>query len=112
MKVLGSAVLTMEAFVMGFAIVFASKNHTGVALIVGGVIALLLLLSIGFLRTPFGWVLGSLLQFALIGFGWVATTLYFLGTLFAGLWVTAIVVGRKGEAARAAFLSQEKPKEA
>ncbi|MCX6430837.1 MAG: DUF4233 domain-containing protein [Actinobacteria bacterium] len=110
MKVLGSAVLTMEAFVMGFAILFASKSHSGVSLIIGGVIALLLLTAVGFLRSRAGWILGSILQIPLIGYGIVATTLYFLGTLFAGLWVTAIVIGRKGEAARAAFLSQEKPK--
>jgi hypothetical protein len=29
--------------------------------------------------------------------------MFFLGALFLGLWVTAIVIGRKGEAARAAF---------
>jgi hypothetical protein len=102
----------MEVFVMGFAVLFASKNHTGAALVVGGVIALLLLLSMGFLRSRMGWVLGSLLQLAVIGYGFVATTLYFLGSLFAGLWVAAIVVGRKGEAARAAFLSQERPNSA
>lgn len=110
MKVLGSAVLTMEAFVMGFAIVFASKNHSGAPLVVGGVIALLLILTVGFLKSPIGWIFGSILQVALIGYGVVATTVYFLGGLFAGLWVAAIVVGRKGEAARAAFLSQENPK--
>ncbi len=110
MKVLGSAVLTMEAFVMGFAIVFASKNHSGTPLVVGGVIALLLFLTIGLLKSRFGWIIGSILQVALVGYGLVATTLYFLGSLFAGLWVAAIVVGRKGEAARAVFLSQEKPK--
>lgn len=110
MKVLGSAVLTMEAFVMGFAIVFASKNHSGAPLVVGGLIALLFILAVALLRSPIGWVIGSILQLALIGYGVVATALYFLGSLFAGLWVTAIVVGRKGEAARAAFLSQEKPK--
>jgi hypothetical protein len=40
----------------------------------------------------------------LIGYGFVTTPLFFLGTLFTGLWVAAIIVGRRGEAARAAFL--------
>lgn len=104
MKVLASSVLTMEIMVMGFAVLLASKNHSGSALIWGGVIAALLVISTATLRTFVGWVLGSLLQLALIGYGFIATPLFFLGTLFAGLWITAIIVGRKGEAARAALL--------
>lgn len=106
MKVLASAVLTMEVIVMGFAVLLASKNHSGIALIWGGVIAVLLVLATAKLRTRFGWILGSALQFALIGYGCVTTPLFFLGSLFALLWVAAIVVGRKGEAARAALLRQ------
>jgi hypothetical protein len=104
MKVLASAVLAMEIMVMGFAVLLASKDHSAVALIWGGVIALLLILAAAMLRSRVGWALGSLLQVALIGYGFVTTPLFFLGALFAGLWVAAIVVGRKGEAARAAFL--------
>lgn len=106
MKVLASAVLTMEVIVMGFAVLLASKNHSGIALIWGGVIAVLLVLATAKLRSLLGWILGSALQFALIGYGFVTTPLFFLGSLFALLWVAAIVVGRKGEAARAALLRQ------
>lgn len=104
MKVLASSVLAMEIMVMGFAVLLASKDHSAIALIWGGVIALLLVLAAATLRIGVGWVLGSLLQIALIGYGVVTTPLFFLGALFAGLWIAAIVVGRKGEAARAAYL--------
>lgn len=104
MKVLASAVLAMEIMVMGFAVLLASKNHSAIALIWGGAIAALLVLAASLLRKRAGWVLGSLLQIALIGYGFVTTPLFFLGTLFMGLWIAAIVVGRKGEAARAALL--------
>jgi len=108
MKVLASSVLAMEIMVMGFAVLLASKNHSASALIWGGVIAALLVVAAATLRTAMGWILGSVLQMALIGYGFVATPLYFLGTLFMGLWIAAIIVGRKGEAARAALLRQTK----
>ncbi len=108
MKVLASSVLTMEIMVMGFAVLLASKDHGALALIWGGVIAALLLLAVSMLRTRTGWVLGSVLQVALIGYGFVSTSLFFLGSLFMGLWIAAIVVGRKGEAARAALVRQTK----
>jgi len=104
MKVLASSVLAMEIMVMGFAVLLASKNHSASVLIWGGVIAVLLVMATATLRTMLGWVLGSVLQVALIGYGFVATPLFFLGTLFMGLWIAAIIVGRKGEAARAALI--------
>ncbi len=104
MKVLALSVLIMEMMVMGFAVLLASKDHGASALIWGGAIAALLLLAAATLRFRVGWVLGSALQLFLVGYGFIATPLFFLGVLFMGLWIAAIVVGRKGEAARAAFL--------
>ena len=105
MRVLGSAVLVMEFFIMGFAMLIA-KEHEPSTLIVGAVIAILFLLTPGLLKKRSGWILGSLLQLLLIGYAVVVPSLAFLGLLFAGLWIAAIVVGRKGEAARAALLAQ------
>ena len=105
MKVLASAVLGMEILVMGFAVLLASKDHGTSALIWGAVVAGLLLLAASMLRARLGWILGSVLQVAIIGYGFVVTPLYFLGSLFMGLWIAAIIVGRKGEAARAALIN-------
>jgi hypothetical protein len=33
-----------------------------------------------------------------------------VGLIFGGLWIAAIVVGRKGEAARAALMASQTPK--
>jgi uncharacterized membrane protein len=110
MKVLASAVLSMEVLVIGFAVLLASKDHSGLALAYGGIIAILLIISVGLLRKKAGWVLGSLMQVALIAYGFVVTTAFILGVIFAGLWICAIVVGRKGEAARARLLAN--PREA
>lgn len=105
MKVLASAVLSMEIMVMGFAVLLASKGHSASALALGGVIAALLVVAVATLRRRVGWILGSGLQIAMIGYGFVVAPLFFLGSLFLGLWVAAIIVGRKGEAARAALLN-------
>ena len=46
MKVLASAVLTMEALTMGFALLLVAKEHSSVALYIGGAIAILLIFSV------------------------------------------------------------------
>jgi hypothetical protein len=105
MRVLGSAVLVMEFFIMGFAML-AAKEHESSTIIAGVMIALLFLLTPGLLKKRAGWILGSILQFLLIGYAVVVPALAPIAILFAGLWVAAIIVGRKGEAARAALLAQ------
>ena len=104
MRVLGSAVLVMEFFIMGFAMLIA-KDHETSTLIAGAVIAILFLLTPGLLKKKVGWILGSILQLLMIGYAVVVPSLAILAILFAGLWIAAIVVGRKGEAARAALLA-------
>jgi hypothetical protein len=66
-------------------------------------LALLFLLTPGLLKKKAGWILGSLLQILIVAYAFVVPSMAFIGLLFAGLWVAAIVVGRKGEAARAAL---------
>ena len=105
MRVLGSAVLVMEFFIMGFAMLIA-KDHETSTLVAGAVIAALFLLTPGLLKKKSGWILGSVLQFLMIGYAVVVPSLAFLALIFGGLWIAAIVVGRKGEAARAALLAQ------
>jgi NADH:ubiquinone oxidoreductase subunit 6 (subunit J) len=103
-KVLGAAVLVMESLVMGFALLLAQKHASTISLILGGAIAVLFLFSAGMLRITSGWILGSLLQVAMTAYGVIITPLFFLGVLFSGLWIAAILVGLKGEAARTALL--------
>ena len=110
MRVLGSAVITMEFFVMGFALLLAMDNHSATALWIGGVIAILCLLTAGMMKSVRGWYIGTVLQVALIAYGVVIPLMYFMGVLFAGLWATAYVVGRKGEAIRAALIAEAEKK--
>jgi len=110
MRVLGSAVLVMEFFVMGFAMLLAKDNHSSVAIIIGAIIAILLLLTPGLLKKRTGWILGSILQFLMIGYAVVVPSMAIVGVIFGGLWIAAIVVGRRGEAIRAALVASQTPK--
>jgi cbb3-type cytochrome oxidase subunit 3 len=103
MKMLARSVLIMEMFVLGFALLLAKDLPDSRGLILGGIITLLAFLAAGMLNRKSGWILGWLVQISMVAYGFVVFTMFFLGALFLGLWVAAIVLGRKGEAARAAF---------
>ena len=109
MRVLGSAVLAMEFLVMCFAMLLAKDNHEPSTIIAGAIIAILLLLTPGRLKKRSGWILGSILQFLMIGYAVVVPSMAIVGLIFGGLWIAAIVVGRKGEAARAALMASQTP---
>ena len=109
MRVLGSAVLVMEAFVMGFAMLIAKDQHEAITLVYGTVVIFLLILTPGLLKKRTGWILGSLLQFALMAYSVVVPSMWVVSAIFAGLWIAAIVVGRKGEAVRAALMATRPP---
>jgi glucan phosphoethanolaminetransferase (alkaline phosphatase superfamily) len=106
MKMLASGVLIMEALVVGFAMLVAKDLSTNSAIpasVLGLGITILAIIAAALLRVRWGWVLGWLVQVLVIAAGVVVPTMYFLGVLFAILFGAAIIVGKKGEAARAAF---------
>jgi len=109
MRILGSAVLVMEFFVMGFAMLLAKDNHEPSSIVAGAIIATLLLLTLGLLKKRTGWILGSILQFLVIGYAVVVPSMAIVGVIFGGLWIAAIVVGRRGEAIRAALMASRTP---
>ncbi|MCX6439996.1 MAG: DUF4233 domain-containing protein [Actinobacteria bacterium] len=110
MRVLGASVLVMESLTLGFAILLATKDHTSGALLYGGLISILLFLAAGLLKLRAGFYIASVLQIFMIAFGFVVPSFFFIGVIFIGLWVAAIIVGRKGEAARAAHLASQAEK--
>ena len=106
MRVMAAAVLTMESLLMGFALLIAKDSATTNQLILGGILALLFLLTAGLLKRSGGYLLGSILQLCLIGYGLVVPQMYYMGGLFLILWISAIVLGRRGEAIKAALIAQ------
>ena len=109
MRVLGSAVLSMEFLIMGFAMLLAKDQHDSSAIIYGAVVMFLMIYAIRLLKKRSGWILGSLLQIAMAAYSFVVPSMAIINILFMGLWVAAIIIGRKGEAARAALLAQGNP---
>ena len=110
MKILGASVLIAESMTMGFALLIAMKDQSNAAIIYGCVVSFLLFVAAGLVRRPGGFVIGSLMQVVMIGFGFVEPSFFIIGAVLIALWVAAIVVGRKGEAARAALLAAEPKK--
>ncbi len=101
MRILGATVLVMEGLTVSFGLLLAMSSADTIWLWAGGALALLLILTAGLLKRRSGWIIGSVLQVGVFAYGFVVTAMFAMGVLYAGLWIAAIVVGRKGEAARA-----------
>jgi nitric oxide reductase large subunit len=99
----------MEFLVMGFAMLLAKDEHGSGTLIYGAAIMLLMIFAIRLLKKRSGWILGSLLQAAMAAYSLAVPSMAIISVIFIGLWIAAIIVGRKGEAARAALLAQSDP---
>ena len=95
---LAASVLVFESLVVCFAIAVAiqvSDLRPAVAVPAGLGLALLCILTSGLLRRPGGYAMGSLVQVLVLATGFVVPAMFVLGAIFAGLWVTALVLGRR-----------------
>ncbi|MCK2217918.1 DUF4233 domain-containing protein [Actinomadura sp. ATCC 31491] len=102
MRRLGASVLGMEAIVAGLITPVAitiGKVAPALAVTVGIGLAVLCVVAAGLLKKPVGYVLGSVVQVLAIGAGFLVTSMFFLGAIFAALWITAIIVARRVEGA-------------
>ncbi len=100
-----AAVLSLEAITLGLTtpvLIRIADVDTPVALAIGLGLAVACLLIAGMLRSEWAYALGWLVQLGAIGLGFVIGLMFFLGTLFALLWATAYLLGRKIERERAA----------
>jgi hypothetical protein len=111
-KVLCSSVLGFEAIVVFLAGLVASTNGSvstqGTAIGLGAGMAVLLFLSIAFVRRscepprPYGLWWGSALQVVVVGIGVWVPAMFIVGGIFAILWVVAVRTGAQVDAARRA----------
>jgi cbb3-type cytochrome oxidase subunit 3 len=100
-----AAVLSLEGVTLGLTtpvLISIADVDTPVALVIGLGLAVLALLTAGLLRHEWGYALGWLVQVAAVGLGFVIGLMFFLGGVFAALWATAYLLGRKIERERAA----------
>jgi len=100
-----AAVLSLEAITLGLTtpvLISIADVEVWTALAIGLGLAVLCLVAAGSLRSEWGYALGWLLQVAAIALGFLIGLMFFLGGVFALLWATAYLLGRKIERERAA----------
>lgn len=92
-RAVGATVLCSEALVVFFAGLVAkdlSRLTQGQALGLAGGLAVVLLLTAGLLGRPYGRVLGSVVQVAVVGAGFWVPLMFLIGPVFVLLWVVAL----------------------
>lgn len=104
MRRLCGTVLVMETVVIWLAIPVAlAVDHArpGQVGVAGVVLAVAALVLAGLARRHLSWTLvgGSVLQALVIAAGVIVPVMYFLGAVFAALWVIGIMLGRRVAAA-------------
>lgn len=103
MRRLASSVLVFEAIIVGLAVPVAVQV-SGTDLLTAGIGAGALLtctlVVTALLRYRWAYVAGSALQVLLVASGVVVPAMYFLGAVFAALWVAALWLGSRTYAPR------------
>jgi hypothetical protein len=108
MRTLCASTLIGEFFVIGFAGLVAMKTSDlamGTVWTVCGVAMAVCVLLCGMLSRPGAVQIGWALQAGLVLSGFVVSTMFFLGAVFAGLWWASVHFGRKVDEAKARFAS-------
>jgi hypothetical protein len=108
-RTLCASTLIGEFFVIGFAGLVAMKDpdlSTATVWTVSGVAMALSILLCGVITRPGGVQLGWVFQVALIASGFVVTSMFFLGAIFAALWWASVHYGREIDEAKARFAAQ------
>lgn len=100
MRRLCASVLGMEAIVLALVTpvaIMVNRVEPAVAVTVGIGLALACVVVTGMLKRPFAYIAGSVVQVLAIATGFLVPMMFFLGVIFAALWVTAIFVARRVE---------------
>ncbi len=93
-----AAMLVLQAvvlFLTGVVTIGMTDIGTGTSLSLGLGLAVLCVIAAGLLPHRIGYALGWLVQVVSIGLGFVTLPMFFLGVVFAALWVAAVVLGAR-----------------
>lgn len=110
-----ATILALEAFVVGFAVLVAYGLRAagpGVVWGLGGALVASLVLAAGVVGRPGGYVVGSVLQFAVLAAGLVVPMMWVVGGVFVVLWVVALRLGGRIDVERAARADAPEPSQA
>ncbi|MEO3814579.1 DUF4233 domain-containing protein [Sphaerisporangium sp. B11E5] len=100
MRRLCASVLGMEAIVLALVTpvaIMVNKVEPATAVTVGIGLAVVCVVIAGLLKRPFAYIAGSVVQVLAIATGFLVPIMFFLGVIFAALWITAIFVARRVE---------------
>ena len=101
MRVVLLSVLAFEVIVFGLAIpvmIFIGNVPVGQAVGFGGGAALLALVGAALLRRPAGYPVGWATQLAGLALGFLISTMFVVGVMFAGIWVVTFILGKRLDA--------------
>ncbi|WP_239459957.1 DUF4233 domain-containing protein [Nocardioides daejeonensis] len=100
-----AAVLALESIALGLSspvMIFLGDVAVAPALVLGLGLAVGCFVVAGMLRAEWAYHVGSALQVGAVCLGFLVPIMFFIGGLFALLWATAYLLGRKIETERAA----------
>ena len=100
MRRLGASVLGMQAIVVALStpVAISVNGVTPALAVTSGIgLAVLCVVAAGLLKRPIGYLLGTLVQVLAICSGFLVPMMFFLGVIFAALWIAAIFVARRVE---------------
>ncbi|MFC6080050.1 DUF4233 domain-containing protein [Sphaerisporangium aureirubrum] len=100
MRRLCASVLGMEAIVLALVTpvaIMVNNVEPMLAVSVGIGLAVACVVVAGLLKRPFAYIAGSVVQVLAIATGFLVSIMFFLGVIFAALWITAIFVARRVE---------------
>lgn len=104
MRGMCAAMLTLQSIILALSIpvmIAVEDVSAGLAVAIGGGLAVVCLLTAGLLRRPWAYVIGHVSQVASIALGFVVPVMFFIGGMFAALWLGAFFLGRRIEADKA-----------
>ncbi len=105
-------ILVLEVFVVGFAALVAHglrAAEPGPLWALTGAVVASLVLAAGVVGRPGGYVVGSVLQVAVLAGGLLVPMMWLVGGVFAVLWVVALRLGGRIDAERAERAEQGGP---
>ncbi|MET1133126.1 MAG: DUF4233 domain-containing protein [Aeromicrobium sp.] len=105
-----AAMLSLQAIILGLSIpvmIAVEDVSAPLALLIGGGLAVLCLVVAGLLRHPWAYWVGHAIQVATILTGFLVPIMFFIGLMFAALWLGAFFLGRKIAADKARWAAAE-----
>ena len=109
MRAMCAAMLSLEAIILALAVpvmIAVEDVSKPVALSLGLGLAVLCLLTAGALRRPEAYYVGHLIQVGAICLGFLVPVMFFVGAMFAALWLGAFFLGRRIESDKARWAAE------